>query len=134
MAKKILIVDDEKGWVQILMVRLSSYGYELSVAFDGLQAMMQLNRNKPDLVLLDLSMPAGGGLTVLKNIRQNIKLFNIPVIVLSGRTDDAAKEAVNKEGASGYFVKPVDMDKLKETIAELLNDNAKQAESEAPHE
>lgn len=126
MANKILIVEDEKDWVQMLMARLESCGYEVSAALDGMQAMMQLNKNRPDLVLLDINMPAGGGLMVLKNLRQNMKLFRIPVIIMSGRSDDATKEAAEKEGISGYFVKPVDMDKFRDRIAEVLKEREKE--------
>jgi DNA-binding response OmpR family regulator len=98
-----------------------SCGYDVDAALDGMQAMMQLNKFKPHLVLLDISMPAGGGLTVLKNIRQNMKLFNTPVIILSALSDDKTREVADKLGISGYFVKPADMDMLKERISEILD-------------
>ena len=80
----ILIVEDEKDLVQVLMERLESYGYDVDAAFDALQAMMKLNKSKPDLVLLDIAMPAGGGLQVLRNIRMNVKWFSLPVIIMTG--------------------------------------------------
>ena len=121
MEKKILIVDDEKDWVQMLAMRLEHAGYQVEVAFDAVQAVMQVVKVKPDLMLLDIMMPAGGGLEALKNIRANVKTFSIPTIVMTAKGDDRkTKEAAEKLSVSGYFAKPVDMDKLLKKIKEIL--------------
>jgi CheY-like chemotaxis protein len=119
---KILIVEDERDLVQLVMARLESLGYDIDVAFDALQAMMRLNKSKPDLVLLDISMPAGGGLQVLKNIRLNVKLFNIPVIVVTGSQDEKVKEEAKRLGVFAYYIKPVDAKVLADTIAKALEE------------
>jgi DNA-binding response OmpR family regulator len=120
MEKKILIVDDEKDWTQMLAMRLKHTGYLIDVAFDALQAVMQVIQLKPDLMILDIMLPAGSGLEVLNNIRTNAKTFSIPVIVLTARGDKETKEAAEKLGISGYFIKPVDMDELLEKLKEVL--------------
>ena len=120
MEKKILIVDDEKDWTQMLAMRLKHVGYLIEVAFDAYQAVMQVVQLKPDLMLLDIMLPAGSGLEVLKNIRANAKTFSIPVIVLTAKGDKETKEAAEKLGISGYFVKPVDMNELLEKLKEVL--------------
>jgi len=120
MAKTILIIDDDKDWVRMLTMRLEHTGYQVEVAFDAIQAIAQTIDLKPDLVLLDIIMPAGGGIGVLENLRVNVKTFNIPVIALTGRSDKQTKEAAEKLGISGYFVKPVDMDELLEKLKEVL--------------
>jgi DNA-binding response OmpR family regulator len=120
MAKTILIIDDDPDWVRMLSMRLQHEGYQIEVAFDAVQALSQTVKLKPDLVLLDIMMPAGSGLVVLKYLRENVKTFNIPVIVLTGISDKQTKEAAEKLGISGYFVKPVDMDKLIEELKEVL--------------
>jgi DNA-binding response OmpR family regulator len=120
MAKTILIVDDEKDWVRMLTMRLEHAGYQVEAAFDAIQAIAQTIDLKPDLVLLDIIMPAGSGIGVLENLRVNVKTFNIPVIALTGRSDKQTKEAAEKLGISGYFVKPVDMDELLEKLKEVL--------------
>jgi DNA-binding response OmpR family regulator len=116
----VLIVDDEKDWVQMVSTRLKHEGYQVGVAFDAVQAVTQTISLKPDLVLLDIIMPAGSGVAVLEKLRENIKTFNIPVIVLTGISDKQTQEAAEKLGISGYFVKPVDMDKLIEKLKEVL--------------
>ena len=119
---KILIVEDERDLVQLVMARLESLGYEVDVAFDALQAMMRLNKSRPDLVILDISMPAGGGLQVLKNIRLNVRLFNMPVIVVTGSQDENVKEVAERLGVSAYYMKPVDAKVLADTIAKTLEE------------
>jgi len=122
MGKRILIADDEMDWIQMLAVRLRHEGYQTEAALDTVQATAQAVQLKPDLILLDIMMPAGGGLEALKNIRANVKTFSIPVIVLTARADNETKEAAEKLGISGYFVKPVDMDKLTGKIEEVLTE------------
>jgi len=119
--KKILIVDDEKDWVQMLAMKLKSEGYQTEAAFDGIQAMMQVVKLEPDLILLDIKMPAGGGLETLKHIRASVKTFSSPVIVITGRGDEEIKEAAEKLGISGYFVKPMDMAQLMNRIKTVLS-------------
>ena len=120
MEKKILIVDDEKDWIQMLAMRLEHEGYQIEVAFDAAQAMTRAVELKPDLILLDIMMPAGGGLGALKNIRANFKTFSVPIIVLTAKGDSATKETAEKLGVSGYFLKTVDTHKLLERIKEIL--------------
>jgi DNA-binding response OmpR family regulator len=122
MAKRILIVDDEKDWVQMLIKRLEHEGYQIDVAFDAVQATMQTFQAKPDLMLLDIMMPAGGGLEALKNIRANVKAFSIPVIVLTARGDKETKEAAEELGISGYFVKTTNTAELLAKIKEVLGE------------
>jgi DNA-binding response OmpR family regulator len=120
MEKKILIVDDEKVWVKMLAMSLEHEGYQIGVAFDAIQATTQAFQLKPDLILLDIMMPAGGGLGALKNIRARDKTFSIPVIVLTAKVDKETKEAAEELGVSGYFSKSVDMDELLAKIKEIL--------------
>ena len=120
MEKKILIADDEKDWIQMLSMRLEHEGYKTEAAFDAMQALMQGMREKPDPMLLDIMMPAGGGLEALKNIRASDKTFSMPVIVITAKGDAGTRMAAEKLGVSGYFVKPVDMPMLLEKIKEIL--------------
>ena len=120
MEKKILIVDDEKVWVKMLAMSLEHEGYQIEVAFDAIQATAQAFQLKPDLILLDIMMPAGGGLAALKNIRANVKTFSILVIVLSAKGDKKTKEAIEELGVSGFLSKSVDIDELLEKIKEIL--------------
>ena len=120
MEKKILIVDDEKVWVKMLAMSLEHEGYQTGVAFDAIQATAQALQLKPDLILLDIMLPAGGGLGALKSIRASARTFSVPVIVLTAKGDKETKEAAEELGVSGYFLKSVDMDELLQKIKEIL--------------
>jgi DNA-binding response OmpR family regulator len=118
--KTILIIDDDKDWVRMLGMRLQHEGYNVEAAFDAVQAISQMVALKPNLVLLDIIMPAGDGVEVLERLRANVKTINIPVIALTAIKDKQTKEAAEKLGISGYFVKPVDTDELMEKLREVL--------------
>ena len=122
MGKRILIADDEMDWIQMLAVRLRHEGYQTEAALDTVQATAQAVQLKPDLILLDIMMPAGGGLEALKNIRANFKTFSIPVIVLTARGDKETKEAAEGLGISGYFVKTSSTVELVAKIKEVLGE------------
>ena len=122
MKKKILIVDDEKDWVEMLSLRLVHSGYKVEVAFDGLQAVTQAVELKPDLILLDIMMPAGGGLGALKHMRTNTKTFSMPVIVVTAKGDKETKEAAEGLGISGYFVKTAHAVEILAKIKEVLGE------------
>jgi DNA-binding response OmpR family regulator len=118
--KTILIIDDDKDWVRMLGMRLQHEGYNVEAAFDAMQAISQTVNLKPNLVLLDIIMPAGDGIGVLEKLRANVKTISIPVIALTAIKDKQTKEDAEKLGISGYFVKPVDMDELMEKLREVL--------------
>ena len=121
MSKTILVIDDDADWVQMISKRLRVNGYRVEVAFDSIQAVSQALTIKPDLVLLDIMMPAGGGVGVLENLRMNTNTFNMPVIALTALSDKQTVEAMVELDVSGYFVKPADMGKLLEKIEEILS-------------
>jgi DNA-binding response OmpR family regulator len=118
--KTVLIVDDERDWVRALMIRLGHEGYRIEVAFEALSGVAQAINLVPDAILLDIMMPAGGGISVLKNIRNSSKSFNIPVIVITARSDKETREAAEKLGISAYFVKPIETVKLLEKLREVI--------------
>ena len=118
--EKILIIDDEKDWVSMLAMRLSNKGYKTAAAFDAVCGMMQLKNFDPDVILLDIIMPAGGGITLLKNIRMSAYTFKVPVIVITGIDDAKIRKEAEGYGISGYFVKPLDIKELIKKIAEIF--------------
>ncbi|MGD0784781.1 MAG: response regulator [Sedimentisphaerales bacterium] len=121
MAKTILVIDDDADWVQMISKRLRVNGYQVEAAFDSIQAISQALKLKPDLILLDIMMPAGSGVGVLENLRMNTNTFNMPVIALTALSDKQTVETIVELDVSGYFVKPADMGKLLEKIEEILS-------------
>jgi len=118
--KKILIVEDEVVQLTALARRLKSAGFEIVAARDGLTAISTARKEQPDLILLDLGLPAGDGFVVLQRLSMLMNTGTIPVIVLSSRTPIANRDAALKAGAIAYLHKPVDMPILLKTINEAL--------------
>lgn len=119
--KKILIVDDEKGLVLSLSTLLKSQGYSVIAANDSLYGISVAHQEKPDLVILDVGLPAGGGLYVLKSLKGSIKTNDIPVLMLTGSQELALETKANNEGAAAFIRKPFEPAVLLSTIKEILN-------------
>ncbi len=103
MSAKILVADDEKNIVQLLRLYLRNEGYEVVAAANGRQALDRFATESPDLVLLDLMMPELGGFEVCTEIR---KVSDVPVIMLTARSDDVDKIVGLEMGADDYITKP----------------------------
>jgi len=105
MAKKILIIEDDKFLRELISQKLVKEGYEISEAVDGEKGIEAVIKEKPDLVLLDLILPGINGFEVLARIKSDPKVSQIPVIILSnlGQKDDI--ERALKMGATDYLIK-----------------------------
>jgi len=117
MAKKILVVDDEKKIVDIVKAYLEKDGLQVIVAYDGNSALNMTRNNKPDLVILDLMLPEISGWDVCREIR---KYSNIPIIMLTAR-DEVADKIVGLElGADDYLAKPFSPGELVSRVRAVL--------------
>jgi DNA-binding response OmpR family regulator len=117
---KILIVDDDQDIRQLLGHRLKARGYEPFFAGDAIAAVNQARNEKPDLILLDLSMPAGDGYVVMERIKAMPALEGTPVIIVSARDPLAEEQRFINSGADAFFRKPFDYDKLLTAISRAL--------------
>ena len=118
--KKILIVDDERDIVKALMIRLKSSGYGVITAFDGAQGVFMANKEIPDLVILDIRMPAGDGFSVVEKLKQSNRTHRIPVIFLTGSPERNAEERAMGLGARFYIKKPYDPEELLDAVKRAL--------------
>jgi DNA-binding response OmpR family regulator len=122
--KKILIVDDERDIVKALMIRLQGAGYEVVTAFDGAQAVFVAHKEKPDLIILDIRMPAGNGFSVAEKLKHSMNTFSIPVIFLTGSPEKNAEERAKTVGARFYIKKPYDPEELLDAITRALEEDS----------
>jgi DNA-binding response OmpR family regulator len=118
--KKILIVDDERDIVKALMIRLQGAGYEVVTAFDGAQGVFMAHKEKPDLIILDIRMPAGNGFSVAQRLKRSMHTFTIPVIFLTGSPEKNAEEKARVLGARFYIKKPYDPEELLDAVKRAL--------------
>jgi DNA-binding response OmpR family regulator len=119
-AKRILLIEDDLNVYHGIRRRLSAHDYETYYAPDAVASISQARIHHPDLILLDLGLPAGDGFVVMERLRQIPELGNIPIVVLSGR-DRATNEMRSlRSGATIFMQKPVSGDLLVRTIDRLL--------------
>jgi DNA-binding response OmpR family regulator len=120
MKKKILIVDDETQIVRLLSLRLQANNYDIIVAYDGYQCLQMAKEENPDLVLLDIKMPMGGGIEAFENLRNNKITEKIPVIFITAFQSLEVKKQVIDMGAEGFIAKPFESDELLNKIRSTL--------------
>ena len=118
--KKILIVEDDADVRLGYHVLLKANHYDTFFAADSLSAISEARKHQPDLIILDLGLPAGDGFIVLDRFRANTYLSIIPVIVVSARAIHGNKERALKAGARAFLQKPWNDDELLAMIGELV--------------
>lgn len=120
MAKKILVVDDERDLVGFINARLKANGYDVVTAYDGMEALQKANEERPDLILLDVMMPAGDGFDVCQKLKSQNETANIPVIFLTAKTLDKDERLGLGLGAEYYLKKPFEAKELLDVISKVL--------------
>ena len=120
MVPRILIVDDENDFIELLQYKLAGHGYELIVANDGVHALSQARTLKPNLILLDILLPDLDGLSVCEILRRQPSTKKIPIIFMSALTGDVTKRTASMQ-ADDFFTKPLDLNRLEKRIEELLH-------------
>jgi len=122
-AKKILIVDDEPDLVKTLSLRLMSCGYEVSVASDAVSGVRQALKERPDLILLDIVMPAGGGFKAFENLKKSHRTMIIPIIFISAYlSPEELRDKAVQLGAQGSIHKPFESKELVRKIKIILGE------------
>lgn len=115
---KVLIVDDDPSIRGLLVAWLQDSGYRVITASDGLQALDQISRERPDLVLLDLTMPKLDGYGVVARVRDRLETRRLPIIALSA--DVRAPQKLNGLGVDGFVSKPFDLDELLDRVNQYV--------------
>jgi DNA-binding response OmpR family regulator len=120
MSKTILIVDDEAYIVTSLEYVMQSAGFEVAVAYDGVEALEKVAETVPDLVILDLMMPKLDGFEVCEKIRENPLWKDIRIIILTAKGRDIERKKGMSLGADDYMTKPFSTRDILNRVKELL--------------
>jgi DNA-binding response OmpR family regulator len=120
MANRILLVDDENDFIELLQYKLAGQGYDFIVANDGVQALSQARQFKPDLILLDILLPDFDGLSVCEILKRQPATKKIPVIFMSALSSGVTRRTAAMQ-ADDFFTKPLDLPRLVQRIADLLH-------------
>ncbi|HIC96763.1 TPA: response regulator transcription factor [Candidatus Bipolaricaulota bacterium] len=119
-AKRILIIEDEVRFLEGLELYLKKAGYEVLKATEGLEGLRKALEAAPDLVILDIMMPDMNGYEVCRRLRANSETEDLPVLMLTAKTQVGDKVAGFKSGADDYLTKPVHLAELRARVEALL--------------
>jgi len=118
---RILVVDDEPDILRSLKLRLTTAGYQVSTADDGLSATRKAIAEQPELILLDIGMPAGNGHVVVEQLRNIGETSQIPVIYLTARTHEKDHHRARAGGVATYITKPFDAEVLLAAVEDQID-------------
>jgi DNA-binding response OmpR family regulator len=120
--KRILLVDDDQEIVESMRIALQAKGYEILVARDGNQGLAMAERERPDLVILDMMMPKRSGFLVIEKLRRSAsdELVKQKIIMITANEGSRHKAYAEMLGVDDYIRKPFAMDRLMETVERLL--------------
>jgi CheY-like chemotaxis protein len=120
MEKTVLVCDNEEVLRGLVLASLEGSGYDFVEARDGEDALGQARRVRPDLILLDMMMPGRTGLEVLRELRRDPELRDIPVVMLTARAQAADRESAEAAGVDCFLAKPFSPRELARAVEELL--------------
>lgn len=118
--QSVLIVDDEPMARTLLRLMLVRAGFNVSEAENGLDAIAKVKKNRPDIILLDVMMPGMDGFMVCESIRSFEDMANLPIIMLSAKTDLDSINRGLRLGATKYLTKPISPEDLTEHVRDAL--------------
>lgn len=118
---KILIVDDEQDIVETLSFMLKTKGYETLYAYDGEEGLKLAKEEKPDLIILDVMMPKINGYKICRLLKYDAKYKNIPIIMVTARSQENDKLIGEETGADEYITKPFEFSELLDVIHKYIN-------------
>ena len=124
--KTILVVDDEPDVLKYLETIFLDNGFDVITAVNGKECFEKANSEKPDLITLDISMPAESGVRAFRDLQENEATVNIPVIIITGISSEFKRFISSRKHVSppiDYFEKPIDREKLIEKVKEILKIN-----------
>lgn len=119
-AKKILLVDDEAGFAELLKDLLEMDGYEVTLAYDGKEGLEKLKTFEPDAIISDIMMPIMDGFEMFRRIKAIPEYASIPFLFISGFQDNRIFEEARRVGVFGILQKPIDLEQIERRLNELI--------------
>lgn len=119
--KKILVVDDEADLVKTIQFSLEAEGYKVLASYNGEDALNQARKEAPDLILLDIMLPKLDGYKVCRLLKFDEQHKNIPILMLTAKTQEKDKLLGKETGADEYITKPFDIEELMRKVKAYLN-------------
>lgn len=118
--KRILVIEDERELVKVLQIRLEAAGYDVLAAYDGQEGLAKAQKEKPDLIILDLMLPKIDGYKICRMLKFDEKYKQIPIIILTARAQKSDEKTAYETGADAYITKPFQHTIVLAKIEELI--------------
>jgi len=118
--KTVLFIDDESSWLEAIKTALNDESVNVMTADSGEEALKQLQRAKPDLIVSDVRMPVMNGFDLFQKVKSNPKYQNVPYVFMSWIDDFDAKHTAKQLGADDYIERPFEMEEVKKVVLDLL--------------
>jgi len=118
--KTILIIDDENYINRLVHFNLLEDGYNVITSSSGREGLELIKKRRPDLVILDIAMPEMDGFTVMEKMREDDRLREIPVLVLTAKVMEEVENRARKLGAAGFMTKPFSPSDLSSRVSEII--------------
>ena len=115
----VLVVDDEPSFCYVMKEVLNMTGYKVRLAYNATQALGSLQEFRPNLILLDVMLPKIDGLSLLRRIRMDPALADIPTLVVSAKSENKEKQAARQAGADDFLAKPFSLRQLQDALSNL---------------
>lgn len=122
MPKKILIIDDDPFVVKVIASRLEANNYKVVTSSDGKDGLDKVYKEKPDLVIVDFILPRVNGYEICSRLKKDAEFSGIPVIIITGNTNERDRRLTEEAGAAAFLIKPFDREVLLSKIKELLGE------------
>src|SRR5208282_5987156 len=132
--KRILVIEDDKDIVELVRYNLEKDGFQVAVSGDGATGLAQIRKTPPDLLILDLMLPKLSGLEICKEIRKDVSLNRLPVLILTAKGEEADRVVGLELGADDYVTKPFSPRELVARVKALLRRAEPGTPSEKPLE
>ena len=120
MTKTVLLVDDSATMIMSVKALLTTNGFAAITASNGHQALIEIKKQKPDLIITDVNMPDMNGFELIQQVKQLPGMRFVPILTLTTETDSSKRDDAKKLGATGWLVKPVSGVDLVNTIKRVL--------------
>lgn len=121
MAKHVLLVEDEVNIIEAIRFLLTRDGWNVEAHADGGTAVQRIRERCPDLIILDLMLPGKNGLDILRELRQEDRFVNLPVLMLTARGQEHDRELASKAGANRFMTKPFSNEAVLDAVRDLVD-------------
>jgi len=119
--RKILLVDDEVGFAELLRDLLAMDSYEVEIAHDGQEGLEKVQSFHPDVIISDIVMPRVSGFEMFKKVKASPETAGVPFLFITGYQDDRVLAEARKIGVFGILRKPIDIEQIENRLRDLIN-------------